>query len=339
MARFSIGKASLAPDATEIEGEISLVDAKPEWNGWGRATVHTATGDVAVVGSGVSRLIPGAKAKIFGKVKHDPRWGQQFEYADSELSLPDSRVGYVRWLAARVPHVGPVLSGRLWDAFGDKIWDVVDQTPDLVLEVKGIGEQVRDSLIESYVEWLADVELYTQLSAYGFPEWLLIAIQKKWKREAVAVVQDDPYRIYYEIHGAGFQIVDRAALKAGIEKGDPRRLSAAVEQSCREGESQGHTYMLVDDLQRELAKLLLAADDDLVDDAIEAAVHRDRAIYFFDEGVVQRSRLGRAERDIAFFVARRPVVDEVDVVALEEAEADINDEDDECPQSAWESEA
>jgi exodeoxyribonuclease V alpha subunit len=291
----------LKADCTEITGEVTWVDAKPQWNGWGRAGVELGPGfEITVVGSGVARLVPGATAKITGEVKSDPKWGQQFTYKDSEISLPSSKSAYVRWLAARVPLIGPVLSGRLWDAFGEGIWDVVLKSPEQILDVKGIGDAAQKSLIESYMLWLADVELYTKLSDFGFPEWLLLAIQKRWKEEAVRIIEEDPYRIYYEIPRAGFITVDKAAMKAGIAKDDPRRLAAAVEQVCRDWEMQGHTYIFEPDFEKGLTKLLGIAD--LAQRAIKAGTEKGRAIYYFEESILQRSALGKAEGTIAAFV-------------------------------------
>ena len=75
-----------------------------------------------------------------GEWVNDRTHGQQFKARFLRTSLPDSADGIEKYLSSgMIRGVGPVYAKKLVRAFGDKVFDVIETTPDRLREVDGIG--------------------------------------------------------------------------------------------------------------------------------------------------------------------------------------------------------
>jgi exodeoxyribonuclease V alpha subunit len=79
--------------------------------------------------------------------------GWQFQVLDYRTSLPTTTQGMRRYLGSGlVKGVGPVMAGRIVDAFGEGTFDVIDATPDRLNEVAGIGKVRASRVAATWVE-------------------------------------------------------------------------------------------------------------------------------------------------------------------------------------------
>ena len=66
--------------------------------------------------------------------------GQQFKARFLRTSAPTSVEGIERYLSSgMIRGVGPVYAKKLVRAFGEKVFDVIETSPDRLREVDGIG--------------------------------------------------------------------------------------------------------------------------------------------------------------------------------------------------------
>src|SRR6188768_448295 len=71
---------------------------------------------------------------------NDRTHGQQFKAHFLRTSLPDSADGIEKYLSSgMIRGIGPVYAKKLVRTFGDKVFDVIEATPDRLREVDGIG--------------------------------------------------------------------------------------------------------------------------------------------------------------------------------------------------------
>ena len=71
---------------------------------------------------------------------NDRTHGQQFKARFLRTSPPTSADGIEKYLASgMIRGVGPVYAKKLVRAFGDKVFDIIETTPDRLREVDGIG--------------------------------------------------------------------------------------------------------------------------------------------------------------------------------------------------------
>ena len=82
-------------------------------------------------------------------------------------------------------------------------------------------------------------------------------IYEKYKSNAFAIVQENPYKLIDDIYGVGFIIADGIAMNCGIAANDEQRISAGIQYILNfEIVNMGHTCSRYDDLVRQASLLL-----------------------------------------------------------------------------------
>jgi exodeoxyribonuclease V alpha subunit len=94
---------------------------------------------VTVVGHAAT-ISAGEWITATGDWVNDRTHGQQFKARFLRTSVPASVDGIEKYLASgMIRGVGAVYAKKLVSAFGDKVFDVIEATPDRLREVDGIG--------------------------------------------------------------------------------------------------------------------------------------------------------------------------------------------------------
>ena len=94
---------------------------------------------VTVVGHAAS-ISAGEWITASGDWVNDRTHGQQFKARFLRTSPPTSADGIEKYLSSgMIRGVGPVYAKKLVRAFGEKVFDVIETTPDRLREVDGIG--------------------------------------------------------------------------------------------------------------------------------------------------------------------------------------------------------
>ena len=94
---------------------------------------------VTVIGSAAS-VLPGEYVHASGHWDNHRDHGLQFKAAFLRVTPPTSLDGIERYLGSgMIKGIGPVYATKLVRAFGEKVFDVIEQSPDQLREVDGIG--------------------------------------------------------------------------------------------------------------------------------------------------------------------------------------------------------
>ena len=108
-------------------------------------------------------------------------------------------------------------------------------------------------------------EVFTpSLTGIGERAHLASPIHAHFGEDALPVLHEDPYRLT-EVDGVGFLRADRIALAGGVPPESDSRAQAAAAYVLAEAEQRGHTYMPLDELSRQVGRLLeLTPDPDVL---------------------------------------------------------------------------
>ena len=88
-----------------------------------------------------------------GEWVNDHTHGQQFRARFLRTSPPTSVDDVEKYLASgMIPGVGPVYAGKLVQAFGANVFDVIEATPDRLREIAGIGPARAASILAAWAE-------------------------------------------------------------------------------------------------------------------------------------------------------------------------------------------
>src|SRR6201981_2547435 len=95
--------------------------------------------DVVTVVGHAAAISAGEWIMASGQWVNDRTHGQQFKARFLRTSAPTSADGIERYLSSgMIRGVGPVYAKKLVRAFGEKVFDIIETTPDRLREVEGI---------------------------------------------------------------------------------------------------------------------------------------------------------------------------------------------------------
>ncbi len=224
---------------------------------------------VTIVGT-LADLTPGEAIVAHGWWRNDAKHGWQFQVLDYRTSLPATTQGMRRYLGSGlVKGVGPVMAGRIVDAFGEGTFDVIDATPARLTEVQGIGKVRAARIAATWEEQRHIRAVMAALQGYGVSTSLAVRIYKRFGDDSGRVVAQEPYRLAREVWGIGFKTADTIAQAVGIAPDAPARLQAGVLHALGAAGDDGHTLLPEREL-RETAAELLGVEAGRLGDAIGA---------------------------------------------------------------------
>ena len=204
-----------------------------------------------------------------GEWVNDRTHGQQFRARFVRTSAPTTTDGIERYLASgMIRGIGPVYAKKLVKGFGDKVFDVIENAPDRLHEVSGIGPVRARRITEAWAEQKVVREIMVFLHSHGVGTARAVRIFKTYGADAVQVMSENPYRLARDIRGIGFRTADAIAMKLGIEKTAMVRVRAGISYALSEAMNDGHCGLPADELIS-LAVELLEVPPELVQTARE----------------------------------------------------------------------
>lgn len=211
---------------------------------------------VTIVGA-----MPGVSAGEW--VEADGRWvvdrehGQQFKAETVRTARPDTVEGIEKYLGSGlVRGIGPAFARRLVSAFGQQVFDTIEQYPDRLRQVDGIGPKRQERLLAAWAEQKAVRDIMVFLHSHGVSTARAFRIYKTYGDAAIQTVTENPYRLAQDIWGIGFQTADKIAASVGIDRESALRARAGVEYVLGVLTDEGHCAYPPEDLAGKTAEML-----------------------------------------------------------------------------------
>ena len=239
------------------ENGYSVIRLKPDTRGMLPFKYASGRDALITVVGNLPELNPGEWVKLAGKWTHHTKHGRQFQVEFCEQSLPATVDGIKRYLGSgMIRGVGPVMAERIVNRFGEETLDVIDDQPERLREVLGIGQKRIHSIIKSWDEQRAIKDVMLFLQSHGVSTNLAVKIYKQYADQALAVVQNQPYRLVQDVVGIGFKTADKIAQALGLAHDDPDRIEAGIAYTLNRMAESGHVYMPQESLEPEAAEIL-----------------------------------------------------------------------------------
>jgi len=221
----------------------------------GRRHPATAVGPLAAVKEG--ELL-----HLKGRYEVHPKWGEQFRVVWWYAVLPATVAGIKKYLASGlVKGIGPELAHRLVSHFGAETLKVIDDHPERLTEVPGIGPH---RLKQVRLAWQGQKDLREALVALqglGLGLGNATKIYQAYGAQAMEVVTTNPYQVALDIQGLGFFTADRLAARLNLDPQAPARLAAGLLHVLDEMAGDGHVYVPEDVLHHRTQELLQVPGD------------------------------------------------------------------------------
>lgn len=227
--------------ADVLEGEVLGFTFKAEDSGFAVVRVNGPEGEVIAVGT-LAHLREGQRLVARGQWAMDLRRGRQFKVESVLVEEPRTLVGLERYLASALSGVGIELARRIVERFGLDTLRVLQEQPERLGEVAGIGPKTIDRISETWNTEVRGRELEVTLRGHGIGPGLIRKIVARFGKDAAAVVAREPYRLT-EVPGIGFRTADGIARSQGVPRDDPARAAAAIQFCLKEAEDEGHCFL------------------------------------------------------------------------------------------------
>jgi len=224
--------------------------------GTGRGPVSAATELVTAVGPLLGAQV-GESLRLRGRWTSHVKYGRQFEAFSYTTVLPATEQGIRRYLGSgMIRGIGPVMAERMVGHFGVDIMHIIDNEPERLIEVPGLGPKRSGRIKDAWAEQKAIKEVMIFLQSVGVSTSLAVKIFKKYGDQSVTTVQQEPYRLAKDVWGIGFKTADTIAASVGIAADSPERIKAGLAYTLSEAADDGHCYLPEPNLVADAAKIL-----------------------------------------------------------------------------------
>jgi len=187
----------------------------------------------------------------------DREHGLQFKATQVTTTQPTTLEGIEKYLGSgMIRGIGPTYARALVRAFGDAVFDLIEQQPARLREVTGIGMKRAQRIVAGWADQKAIREIMLFLHAHGVGTSRAVRIYKTYGQDAIALITENPYRLARDIRGIGFRTADQVAAKLGIDKEAMIRVRAGLSFGLAEATGQGHCGLPVAELTRSTSELI-----------------------------------------------------------------------------------
>lgn len=257
---------------------------------------------VTVVGQ-TSLVSSGEFIEANGTWKNDVQYGLQLAATSLKVTPPTTLEGIQKYLASGlIKGIGPVYGERLVAAFGTEVFEIIENEPERLLEVSGIGKLRKDKIISGWERQKKIKEIMLFLYANGVGTSKAVRIYKAYGDQAIAMIKENPYRLAQDIYGIGFLTADTIAQQMGIEKTSPLRARAGIRHALFEEVANGNCAFPKDKLLPQAAELLAipleiikaAVTEEIRSQGVIAATIADEeclfipSLYFYEKSIAEK---------------------------------------------------
>jgi exodeoxyribonuclease V alpha subunit len=172
---------------------------------------------------------------------NDRNHGLQFKAHFLKTHAPSTLDGIEKYLGSgMIRGIGPVYAKRLVKMFGNDVFDIIEESPERLRDVEGIGPKRADKITAGWADQKVIREIMVFLHEHGVGTARAVRIFKTYGTDAVQVMSENPYRLAKDIRGIGFRTADLIAEKLGIEKTAMIRVRAGISFALTEAMGDGH---------------------------------------------------------------------------------------------------
>lgn len=144
--------------------------------------------------------------------------------------------GFVQFIKSLKAGIGAVKAKRIYDAFGDAVWDVIVNEPDKLRTVRGVSKTNITKLTEKLeqTETLQRVMRMFSLADARITAKTASRIVERLGDNAVKVIEENPYYLEYLFDEISFESADKIAMSLKKPTDAPERIASYARKAIKE---------------------------------------------------------------------------------------------------------
>lgn len=267
------------PDSTgliRIDGVVEDIIYCNKENGYTVCDIEDSQGEPVTVTGIMPYISEGDAVCFFGRWIHSPKYGRQFRAESFERELPADTAAILRYLSSRtIKGIGPKLAQRIVAEFGEDTFDVIENHPDWLSQIKGVSRKLAEEVSIDFKEKSGMCNALIFFRDY-FGSTTTVKIYKKYGHRAIEIAKKNPYRLCEDIEGIGFERADLMAQKLGLAPDAPERIMSGIIYLLSGNAAQNGHVCLPEGKLIEVAKSLLGCPEETAVSALEQLCDQGR---------------------------------------------------------------
>lgn len=263
-----------------IEGEVVNIVFTNEENGYTVAYLKPKTDkkNVVIVGT-LPQLRLGESLICEGDWIAHKKFGEQFEVSSFQVLRPKSKEGIKKYLSGGwIKGIGPKIAEKIVDAFGVETFDIIEQEPFRLKEIKGITQKLYDNILNAWGEQHEARDIILFLQSYQISPNFAQKIYKEYGKKSIAAIRQNPYNLAQDVIGISFIKADEIAKNMDIAHDDNKRLEAGLLFMLQElANQQGHTTCPINEIVSR-ATSFLKVEEELVQNALQQLLKKRKVV-------------------------------------------------------------
>lgn len=291
-----------------LVGDVEIIRFRNDENGYS-VVILDVDGEPVTAAGTFPPLKEGMRIKVSGDYTVHPKFGRQFSVTGASAVMPSSEDGMIRYLGSGIiKGVGPKTALSIVSRFKQKTFDVIENYPLKLAEIRGITRKKAAEIGEEFVKIKSMNDAMLFMQSHGITIGAAFKIYETYGDKTVATVTSNPYKLIEDVDGIGFVRADAIARNLGFERDGEPRLRAGLLHTLKEScDKNGNTFLPQDELISASLQLLQAGDEqrlaDIIDGLVIDGFLKKRAVGGVENAVMPR-RTYRAEKGAAVGLSR-----------------------------------
>ena len=230
---------------TEIEGRLDRILYYNPDNHYfiGKLQCESSPQAITIVGH-MPQPGPGEMLRIKGTWQTHPKYGQQLKIDSYEVLLPATVDGIRDFLGSGlIKGIGDKIADRIVACFGKETLHIIDNDPDRLMEIDGIGFETVRRISTAWREHQTARELMHFLQGHDIPSIYGAKLFSIYGPETMGILHSDPLQVTRDLPRIGFHIVDKLMQDAGVAPDDPDRIAACIMHQVHLNAEEGHCFL------------------------------------------------------------------------------------------------
>jgi exodeoxyribonuclease V alpha subunit len=204
-----------------------------------------------------TKVFAGATMEFHGAWTVHPKFGRQFRATKAVERKPATTAALEKYLGSGlIKGVGPKTAKKIVNHFGKKTLEIFEGEIEKLIEIQGIAQKKLDMIKSAWIEHRAIREVMMFLQSHGISTLFAVRIYKVYGDNAIAYVNEDPYRLSNDFYGIGFFSADKVAQSIGFALDSPQRIMAAIKHVLAASREFGHCYLTQSQIRVQVKALI-----------------------------------------------------------------------------------
>ncbi len=245
----------------KISGIVDSVVFKNVNNGYAVLELDMGNELTTVVGE-IGNVDEGEELILSGEYINNTKYGVQFKASICERKMPETAYAIQKYLGSGViKGIGPALAKGIVETFGDKALEIIENTPEQLVKVKGITQKKIENIAMEFQRVFGIRRLMNYLGSFGVAPSISVKAWKKWGQFAIDIIKENPYSLCDFGIELDFFKAEEIAGTLEIPFDSDSRVKAGMIYVLTENASAGHTCLPTDALQKKTCHLLSVSEE------------------------------------------------------------------------------